>query len=148
MALIDNLKQAQTMAMKARDKQRLGTIRLVMSEIKQREVDERVTLNDDDVLAVLTKMLKQRRDSFAQYQEAGRHDLADIEQAEMNVLADFMPQPFSEQEIDALLEEAVQQTQASGPQDIGKIMTWLKPQVQGRADMAELSKKVRLLLSA
>ena len=96
MALIEQLKEEQKLAMKAKDKPRLGTIRLALSAIKQREVDEQITLNDDDILAVLVKMVKQRRDSVAQYESAGRQDLADVEQAEIAVLEGFMPQPLTE----------------------------------------------------
>lgn len=95
MTLIERLKDEQKAAMKAKNKPRLGAIRLALSAIKQREVDEKITLNDDDVLAVLTKMVKQRRDSVAQYEAAGRQDLADVEHAEISVLAEFMPQPLN-----------------------------------------------------
>ncbi|MEC6798390.1 GatB/YqeY domain-containing protein [Photobacterium sp. S4TG1] len=146
MTLIERLKSEQIAAMKAKDKPRLGAIRLVLAAIKQREVDEKITLSDDDVLVVLTKMVKQRRDSVAQYEAAGRQDLADIEHAEISVLAEFMPQPLSEDEISALMDEAIAATGAVNMQDMGKVMGVLKPQIQGRADMGIVSKLVKIKL--
>ncbi|CSI75253.1 transamidase GatB domain protein [Vibrio cholerae] len=107
MALIENLKEEQKLAMKAKDKPRLGAIRLVLAAIKQREVDEQITLSDDDIVAVLTKMVKQRRDSVSQYEAAGRQDLADAEKAEITVLEEFMPQPLSDDEVKALIDSAI-----------------------------------------
>ncbi|WP_428771508.1 GatB/YqeY domain-containing protein [Vibrio sp.] len=147
MALIEQLKEEQKLAMKAKDKLRLGTIRLALSAIKQREVDERITLNDDDILAVLTKMVKQRRDSVAQYESAGRQDLADAETAEIAVLEDFMPQPLTDEEVTALIEAAIVDSGAAGMQDMGKVMGLLKPQIQGRADMGKVSGLVRAKLA-
>ena len=146
MTLIERLKGEQIAAMKAKDKPRLGAIRLVLAAIKQREVDEKITLSDDDVLVVLTKMVKQRRDSVAQYEAAGRQDLADIEHAEISVLAEFMPQPLSEDEISALMDEAIAATGAVNMQDMGKVMGVLKPQIQGRADMGKVSQLVKTKL--
>ncbi|WP_434144187.1 GatB/YqeY domain-containing protein [Photobacterium leiognathi] len=146
MTLIERLKDEQKAAMKAKDKPRLGAIRLALSAIKQREVDEKITLNDDDVLAVLTKMVKQRRDSVAQYEAAGRQDLADVEHAEISVLAEFMPQPLTKEEISALMDEAIAATGAASMQDMGKVMGVLKPQIQGRADMGIVSKLVKTKL--
>ncbi|SMY37625.1 Yqey-like protein [Photobacterium malacitanum] len=146
MTLIERLKSEQIAAMKAKDKPRLGAIRLVLAAIKQREVDEKITLSEDDVLVVLTKMVKQRRDSVAQYEAAGRQDLADVEHAEISVLAEFMPQPLSEDEISALMDEAIAATGAVSMQDMGKVMGVLKPQIQGRADMGIVSKLVKIKL--
>ncbi|WP_341661986.1 GatB/YqeY domain-containing protein [Vibrio sp.] len=146
MALIDTLKDEQKIAMKAKDKLRLGTIRLALSAIKQREVDEQITLTDNDILAVLTKMVKQRRDSVAQYESAGRQDLADTEQAEITVLEEFMPQPLSETEVAALITNAITESGAAGMQDMGKVMAVLKPKIQGRADMGKVSGLVRAKL--
>ncbi|RXJ70500.1 glutamyl-tRNA amidotransferase [Veronia nyctiphanis] len=143
MELIVRLKDEQKAAMKAKDKPRLGTIRLIMAAIKQLEVDGQKTLNDDEILAVLTKMVKQRRDSIAQYQSAGRNDLADVEQAEISVLEEFMPQPLTDEEVTALVKEAVASSGASSMQDMGKVMAVLKPQVQGRADMGKISQLVK-----
>ncbi len=147
MTLTERLKDEQKTAMKARNKPRLGTIRLVMAAIKQREVDEKITLSDDDVLAVLTKMVKQRRDSVAQYEAAGRQDLADVELAEISVLEEFLPQPLSDDEVAALLDDAIAATGATSMQDMGKLMGVLKPQVQGRADMGKVSQLVKAKLS-
>ena len=147
MALIDQLKEEQKLAMKAKDKTRLGTIRLALSAIKQREVDERITLSEDDIVAVLTKMVKQRRDSVAQFESAGRQDLADAEKAEIAVLEDFMPQPLSDAEVTHLIDNAIAQSGAAGMQDMGKVMGVLKPQIQGRADMGKVSGLVRAKLA-
>ncbi|QIL85131.1 GatB/YqeY domain-containing protein [Vibrio sp. HDW18] len=147
MALIDNLKEEQKLAMKAKDKLRLGTIRLALAAIKQREVDEQITLSDDDIVGVLTKMVKQRRDSVSQYEAAGRQDLADAEKAEITVLEDFMPQPLSDDEVSVLINSAIAQSAASGMQDMGKVMAVLKPHIQGRADMGKVSGLVRAKLA-
>ncbi|MBY8086967.1 GatB/YqeY domain-containing protein [Vibrio fluvialis] len=147
MALIDTLKDEQKLAMKAKDKARLGTIRLALSAIKQREVDEQITLSDDDILAVLTKMVKQRRDSVTQFEAANRQDLADAEKAEITVLEEFMPQPLSEEEVGALIDSAIAQSEPAGMQDMGKVMALLKPQIQGRADMGKVSGLVRAKLA-
>ncbi|MEH0092173.1 GatB/YqeY domain-containing protein [Vibrio metschnikovii] len=146
MALIDTLKEEQKLAMKAKDKARLGTIRLALAAIKQREVDEQITLNDDDILAVLVKMVKQRRDSVTQYEAANRQDLADVEKAEITVLEEFMPQPLSEEDVIALIDSAVAESQASGMQDMGKVIALIKPHIQGRADMGRVSSLVRAKL--
>ena len=147
MALIDTLKDEQKLAMKAKDKLRLGTIRLALAAVKQREVDEQITLNDDDILAVLTKMVKQRRDSVAQYESAGRQDLADVESAEITVLEDFMPQPLTDEEVAQLIEAAIAESGAAGMQDMGNVMGVIKPQIQGRADMGKVSGLVRAKLA-
>ncbi|WP_165312280.1 GatB/YqeY domain-containing protein [Vibrio ziniensis] len=147
MALIDNLREEQKLAMKAKDKARLGTIRLALSAIKQREVDEKITLTDDDIVAVLTKMVKQRRDSVSQYEAANRSDLAEVEQAEITVLEEFMPQPLSEEEVAALIDSAIAESSPAGMQDMGKVMAILKPQIQGRADMGKVSGLVRAKLA-
>jgi len=147
MALIDNLREEQKLAMKAKDKARLGTIRLALSAIKQREVDEQITLNDDDILAVMVKMVKQRRDSVSQYEAANRLDLAEVEQAEITILEEFMPQPLSEEEVLALIEGAIAESSPTGMQDMGKVMAILKPQIQGRADMGKVSGLVRAKLA-
>ncbi|BCL68628.1 aspartyl-tRNA amidotransferase subunit B [Vibrio nigripulchritudo] len=147
MALIDKLKDEQKLAMKAKDKARLGTIRLALSAIKQREVDERITLTDEDILGVLTKMVKQRRDSVAQYEAASRQDLADAEKAEIIVLEDFMPQPLTDDEVAALIDAAISEVNPAGMQDMGKVMGVLKPQIQGRADMGKVSGLVRAKLA-
>jgi len=143
MALIDDLKNAQKDAMRAKNKVRLGTIRMALAAIKQKEIDEQVTLGDSDILAVLTKMVKQRQDAAAQYDSAGREDLAQTERSEIVELESFLPQPLTEEEIAVLIDEAMASTGASGMQDMGKVMGGLKPQVQGRADMGALSAQIK-----
>ncbi|AZL85798.1 GatB/YqeY domain-containing protein [Aliivibrio salmonicida] len=147
MALIEQLKDEQKLAMKAKDKLRLGTIRLALSEIRQREIDGHTTLSDDDIIAVLTKMVKQRRDSVSQFTAAGRDDLADKESAEILVLDDFMPQALTDEEVAELLDKAIIESGAAGMQDMGKVMGVLKPQIQGRADMGKVSQLVKSKLA-
>ena len=147
MSLQEQLKSELKTAMQAKDKARTGTIRLLMAEIKQKEVDTRTVLGDEEILAVLTKMVKQRKDSISQYEAAGRQDLADIEAAEIVVLQAFLPQPLSEAEIDTLIDSTVTQLAASGMQDMGKVMNALRPQLQGRADMNAVSAKIKARLA-
>jgi uncharacterized protein YqeY len=135
-------------AMRAKDKERLGTIRLILAAIKQREIDERITLGDTDILAVLDKMIKQRRDSITQFEQAGRQELADKEAAEVAVIQEYLPAALGDDEVDSLIAEAMAASGASSPQDIGKIMALLKPKLQGRADMGLVSRKVKEKLSA
>jgi uncharacterized protein YqeY len=135
-------------AMRARDRERLGALRLLSAAIKQIEVDTREELDDAGVLAVLDKMSKQRRESLEQYEKAGREDLATKERFELEVLANYLPEPLSGDEIKALVDEAIASTGAAGMQDMGKVMGQLKPQVQGRADMKALSGLVRERLNA
>lgn len=130
-------------AMKSGDKRRLGAIRLILAAIKQREVDERIELDDANVLAVLDKMVKQRRDSIEQYENAGRNDLAEQESFEISVLSGYMPAALTEAEIDALIEQAIDTAGASTVKDMGKVMALIKPKAQGRADMGKISAKVR-----
>jgi uncharacterized protein YqeY len=141
------IKAAMKEAMKSRDKERLGTIRLIQSEFKRIEVDERIELDEPRVLAVLDKMLKQRRDSQAQYEEAGRDELAAQEAAEIAVIQEFLPAQLSEEELDALIDEAISAADASGMQAMGAVMGELKPKLAGRADMGAVSKLVKARLS-
>lgn len=134
-------------ALRAGDKRRLGTIRLILAAIKQREVDERIVLDDAQVLAVLDKMAKQRRESVAQYQAAGRQDLVEQESFELEVIQGYMPVPLSEAELDTLISAAVTETGASSIKDMGKVMGVLKPRVQGRADMGAVSARIKAILS-
>jgi len=134
-------------SMRARDKIRLGTIRLILSDIKRIEVDERIELDDVRVLAVLDKMLKQRRDSISQYEAASRQDLADVEIAEVAVIETFLPTALTEQEILELLDDAINSSGADSIRDMGKVMAVLKPQLQGRADVASVSQLVKKRLS-
>ncbi|MDM5086119.1 GatB/YqeY domain-containing protein [Aeromonas rivipollensis] len=147
MSLKDQLKDQQKLAMLARDKARLGTIRLLMAEIKQREVDTRIELNDEDILAVVTKMVKQRRDSISQFEAAGRQDLADKESAEILVLQEFLPQQLTADEIAALIEQAITESGAAVMADMGKVMAVLKPKIQGRADVGAVSAQVKTSLA-
>jgi len=134
-------------AMKAGAKARLGAIRLILAAITQREVDERIELDDSQVLAVLDKMVKQRRDSITQYSAAGRQDLADVEQFELEVIQGYMPAALSEAELSTLLDAALAQTGASGMSDMGRVMAVLRPQIQGRADMGAVSALVKRRLA-
>ncbi|MBR7629497.1 MAG: hypothetical protein RLZZ616_1859 [Pseudomonadota bacterium] len=147
MSLKDQLKDQQKLAMLARDKARLGTIRLLMAEIKQREVDSRIELNDEDILAVVIKMVKQRRDSISQFEAAGRQDLADKESAEIVVLQEFLPQQLAADEIAALIEQAITESGAAVMADMGKVMAVLKPKIQGRADVGAVSAQVKTRLA-
>lgn len=147
MSLKDQLKDQQKLAMLARDKARLGAIRLLMAEIKQREVDSRIELSDEDILAVVTKMVKQRRDSISQFEAAGRQDLADKESAEIVVLQEFLPQQLTADEIAALIEQAIAESGAAVMADMGKVMAVLKPKIQGRADVGAVSAQVKTRLA-
>lgn len=133
-------------AMRAREKARVAVLRLVTSEFKRIEVDERIELDDARVLAVLDKMVKQRRDSEQQYREAGRDDLADQERFEIDTIQEFLPQPLSDAELNQLVADAIAQTGASSMKEMGAVMGVLKPQVQGRADMADVSKRLKAKL--
>lgn len=134
-------------AMRAKDKERLAVIRLMLAAIKQREVDERVELDDEQVLVTLDKMLKQRRESIAQYEAADRQELADIEAAEIKIIQTFMPEPLSEADIATMIDEAIAQTGANEMKDMGKVMGILKPKMQGKADMGAVSKLIKTRLS-
>ena len=138
----DQLTEAMKEAMRNRDKPRLGTIRLALAELKRIEIDEK-SLDDQRALAVLDKMVKQRRDAIEQFESAGRTDLADQEKLELKVLADFLPTPLSESEIAELVDLAIKSTGASSMADMGKVMGIVKPQAQGRADMSSISKIVK-----
>jgi hypothetical protein len=133
-------------AMKSGDKQRLATIRLMFAAAKQIEIDERRDLSDADLLAVLDKMVKQRRDSVSQFKEAGRDDLVAQEESEMAVIQDFLPQPLSEAEVATLITAAIADADAKTMQDMGKVMGLLKPQLQGRADMGKVSGQIKAQL--
>ena len=147
MSLKDRINDDMKAAMRARDTARLGTIRLLLAAIKQREVDDRVTLDDAAITAVIDKMIKQRKDSISQFEAAGRTDLASGESAEVAVLADYMPAQLSDAEVAAEVQAAVAQTGAAGPQDMGKVMGVLKPKLAGRADMTAVSARVKAALA-
>ena len=146
MSLKARIQEDMKAAMRGGDKRRLGIIRLILAAIKQREVDERIELDDVQVTVVLDKMLKQRRESLSQYEQAGRADLAEQEQYEMGVVQAYLPQPLSPAEIDTLIGQAINETGASGIKDMGKVMALLKPQLQGRADMTAVSGQIKAKL--
>jgi uncharacterized protein YqeY len=135
-------------AMRAKDSARLAAIRLLQAAIKQREVDERIELDDTQVIEVIEKMLKQRRDSISQYQAANRQDLVDVEEYEVSVLQGYLPQQLTEAEVNLLLDKAVVDTGASGRKDMGKVMAAIKPLVVGRADMGKISGLIKARLNA
>ena len=134
-------------ALRAGDKQRLGTLRLAFSDIRKVEIDERIEVDDDRVLRILDKMTKQRRDSLAQYEKAQRQDLADQERFEIGVLAEFLPRQLDDTEIDILIAEVISQTGATSMQEMGKVMGIIKPRAQGKADLGNISRKVKEKLS-
>ncbi|NLR75801.1 GatB/YqeY domain-containing protein [Leeia aquatica] len=141
--VLDDIKQA----MRNKDKVRLDTLRLLSSEIKQKEVDQRVELGDDDVVTVISRMLKQRRDSISQFDAAGRTDLADAERAEVEILTAYMPQALSAEELQEAVLAAIAEASATGPQDMGKVMPLLKSRLAGRADMAQVSASLKAALA-
>ncbi len=147
MSIKEQLQEDIKSAMRAKDSARLSTLRLVTAAIKQKEVDERVELNDAAVLAVLEKMIKQRKDSIAQFQAGGRQDLVDIEQAELAILTTYMPAQLSEAEVTTAIQAAITQVGAAGPQDMGKVMAVIKPQLAGKADMGLVSQILKSKLA-
>ena len=147
-SLKQGLTDAMKAAMKGGDKKRLGVIRLILAAIKQIEVDERIELDKERTLAVLDKMVKQRRESISQYKAAGRDDLVEVEEYEITVLQDYLPEPLSENEIVQMIEKAIADTGASSIKDMGKVMGILKPQMQGRADMGPVSGKIKAQLTS
>lgn len=140
--LFDDIKTA----MKAGDKPRLATLRLVSAAVKQREVDERVELDEDAMVSVLEKMLKQRKESVAQYDKAGRDDLKAVEEAEMEIIHEYMPEAMDPAQVDAIIRAAIDESGAESVKDMGKVMGKVKPQLQGKADMGEVSKNIKALL--
>jgi len=147
MSLKEQITEDMKAAMRAKDSARLGTIRLLTAALKQKEVDERIELNDTQVLAIIEKMIKQRKDSISQFEAGGRQDLADIEKAEMTVLSAYMPAALSDAEVQAEVAAAVAASGATGPQDMGKVMAVLKPKLAGRADMTAVSALVKAALA-
>lgn len=135
-------------AMRAKEKARLSTIRMLLAAVKQREIDEQITLNNEQILTVLEKMIKQRRDSIKQYEQADRPELADIEKTEIVVLQDYMPEQMSLDEITSIIAKVVADTGANGPRDIGKVMGAIKPLVQGKADMGTISQQIKATLAS
>jgi len=141
--ILDDVKAA----MKAKDKDLLGVLRMLTAAIKQREVDERIELNDTDVTTVIEKMIKQRKDSVSQYQAAGRDELAEKESFEISVLTKYLPEPLSADEVEKIVADTIKSIGANGMQDMGKVMAALKEPLQGRADMSVVSQKVKTLLN-
>ena len=148
MSLKDEINKEMKAAMKSRDKDRLKTIRLILSEIKRVEVDERITVDDQRTLSILAKMIKQRRDSIAQYDSAGRTELSKIEMDEIIVINEFLPEALTDDEINNLIEKAISETGAESMKDMGRVMGIIRPQIQGRADAGEVSKRVKEALNS
>ena len=148
MSLKARITEDMKTAMRAKDSARLGAIRLLLAALKQREVDERIELDDTQVIEAIEKMLKQRRDSISQYEAANRQDLVDVEKFEVSVLQTYLPQALTEDEVNALLEKVIAETAASGIKDMGKVMAAVKPLVVGRADMGKISGLIKARLSA
>jgi len=146
MSLKDRIQQDVKDAMRAREKERLATIRLITAAIKQREVDERIELDDEQVLLVLDKMCKQRRESISQFEKAGRDDLIAVEVRELDIIQDYLPEQLGDDEIAALIDAAMSDTGASSIKDMGKVMGQLKPKLQGRADMGAVSAMIKARL--
>ena len=146
-SLKTRISDAMKDAMRAKDKARLSAIRLILAELKKVEVDERIELEDDRIFGILDKMLKQRRDSIKQYEAGNRQDLADVEQAEIDVIQEFLPVALTEAEISSIVESAISETGASSMKDMGAVMNIVRPQVMGRADMGQVSGLVKSKLS-
>ncbi len=147
MSVKNRLREDMKQAMRSGDKARLGVIRMALAAIQQREVDERVELDDTAVLGVIEKMIKQRRESIEQYRAGQRDDLADREAAEIDVLSDYLPEPLSAAELDALIRSTIEKTGAASMKDMGRVMAELRAEAQGRADMAVLSARVKAILA-
>lgn len=146
MSLKQQLTEDMKTAMRGGDKARLGVIRLILAAVKQREVDERIELDDAQTVGVLEKMLKQRKDSVNQYVAAGREDLADVERAEMAVIEAYLPAKLSDAEVDALIDAAIAETGANSPRDMGKVVAAVKGKAAGRADMGQVSARIKTRL--
>ena len=141
------IEEAVKVSMKNRDKEITSTLRMAISELKKEEIDKRIDLEDEQVIQILQRMIKQRKDSYSQFLDAGRNELAEKEQNEINILSDFLPEQLSEEELNLIVTEVIKETAASGPQDMGKVMGSLKQRIQGNADMGLVSKIVKENLS-
>ena len=141
------IEEAVKVSMKNRDKEITSTLRMAISELKKEEIDKRIDLEDEQVIQILQRMIKQRKDSYSQFSDAGRNELAEKEQNEINILSDFLPEQLSEEELNSIVKEVIKETAASGPQDMGKVMSSLKQKIQGNADMGLVSKIVKENLS-
>lgn len=148
MSLKDQITEDMKSAMRAKEATKLGTIRLITAAMKQKEVDERIELDDNMVLAIIEKMIKQRKDSISQFEAGGRQDLADIEKAELVILSAYMPAGLSDAEVLAEINAAIAEVGAKGPQDMGKLMGLLKPRLAGKADMTVVSASVKAALAS
>ena len=137
------IEEAVKVSMKNRDKEITSTLRMAISELKKEEIDKRIDLEDEQVIQILQRMIKQRKDSYSQFSDAGRNELAEKEQNEINILSDFLPEQLSEEELTLIVTEVIKETAASGPQDMGKVMSSLKQKIQGNADMGLVSKIVK-----
>lgn len=146
MTLLEQLKNEMKNAMRAKDKLRLGVIRMALSAVKQAEIDHNTEATNDNVIVILTKMVKQRRESIKMFSEGGRDDMAEIEKAEVVVLEDFLPQPLSQEEINTLISKAITESEATSMAEMGKVMAILKPAMQGKADLGAVSAQVRTAL--
>lgn len=146
MSLKARINEDMKAALRTRETERLSAIRLLVAAIKQREIDTRTDLDDAGVVAVVDKLIKQRRDAVSQYAAAGRQDLADKEQAEIDILSAYLPKALSAAEVDDLIRQAIAETSAAGARDMGKVMAWLKPRLAGRADMTAVSARVKAAL--
>jgi uncharacterized protein YqeY len=142
------IQDAVITAMKSGEKERLAVIRLISSALKQVEVDERIELDDSRIIAILDKMVKQRRESIAQFKKAGRDDLIEKESYEIDVIQEFLPQALSEEEVDSIINQAIAETGAASIKEMGKVMGLVKPQIVGRADMGEVSGRIKTILSS
>ena len=141
------IEEAVKVSMKNRDKETTSTLRMAISELKKEEIDKRIDLEDEQVIQILQRMIKQRKDSYTQFSDAGRNELAEKEQNEINILSDFLPEQLSEEELTVIVTDVIKETSASGPQDMGKVMGSLKQKIQGNADMGLVSKIVKENLS-
>ena len=146
MSLKTQISEDMKAAMRAKDSARLSAVRLLLSAMKQREVDERIELSDTQVIEIIEKMLKQRRDSISQFEAANRNDLADVEKFEVEVLTSYLPQAFTEAEVNGIIDNAIKETGAEGVKDMGKVMALVKPQIVGRADMGKVSGLIKARL--
>ena len=147
MSLLDTIKAERIVCLKSGNKPRLAVISLILAAVKQVEVDTRKELTEDEVIGVLTKMVKQRNDSITQYDAAGRTDLADVERFETTIIEEYLPEPVSEEEIDLLITQTILETQSAGVKDMGKVVALLKPILVGKADMSVVAKKVKDILT-
>lgn len=146
MSTLEQINANVKASMRAKDKARVKILRMITATVKQAEVDERIEVDEPRMLAILDKMVKQRRDAIAQFEAAGRDDLSAIEIAEVSIIQEFMPEPLSDEEIEEMIKAAISETGATSMKEMGKVMGILKPKVQGRADMGQLSSKIKVLL--